>query len=202
MKIAYIRTSSVQQNLDVQRETVTKFGVDKIFEEQVSGASTDNREQLKQALDFVRDGDELVVTRIDRLARSVRDLQNIVHELEQKNVKLVCTEQPVDTSNAMGKMFLDLLGVFASFERTMIKERQAEGIAKAKLRGVYKGRKPKVEASRINDLKEEGLSISAIAREGVSQAKYGRLMMYFGLVVMFIVLSGWNSMIEPMTLNG
>jgi len=92
MKIAYIRTSSVQQNLDVQRETVTKFGVDKIFEEQVSGASTDNREQLKQALDFVRDGDELVVTRIDRLARSVRDLQNIVHELEQKNVKLVCTE--------------------------------------------------------------------------------------------------------------
>ena len=104
MKIAYIRTSSVQQNLDVQRETVTKFGVDKIFEEQVSGASTDNREQLKQALDFVRDGDELVVTRIDRLARSVRDLQNIVHELEQKNVKLVCTEQPVDTSNAMGKM--------------------------------------------------------------------------------------------------
>ena len=165
MKIAYIRTSSVQQNLDVQRETVTKFGVDKIFEEQVSGASTDNREQLKQALDFVRDGDELVVTRIDRLARSVRDLQNIVHELEQKNVKLVCTEQPVDTSNAMGKMFLDLLGVFASFERTMIKERQAEGIAKAKLRGVYKGRKPKVEASRINDLKEEGLSISAIARE-------------------------------------
>ena len=87
MKIAYIRTSSVQQNLDVQRETVTKFGVDKIFEEQVSGASTDNREQLKQALDFVRDGDELVVTRIDRLARSVRDLQNIVHELEQKNVK-------------------------------------------------------------------------------------------------------------------
>ena len=92
-------------------------------------------------------------------------MQNIVHELEQKNVKLVCTEQPVDTSNAMGKMFLDLLGVFASFERTMIKERQAEGIAKAKLRGVYKGRKPKVEACRINDLKEEGLSISAIARE-------------------------------------
>ena len=165
MKIAYIRTSSVQQNLDVQRETVTKFGVDKIFEEQVSGASTDNREQLKQALDFVRDGDELVVTRIDRLARSVRDLQNIVHELEQKNVKLVCTEQPVDTSNAMGKMFLDLLGVFASFERTMIKERQLEGIAKAKAKGVYKGRKQKVGADIVQELKEKGLSTSAIARQ-------------------------------------
>ena len=165
MKIAYIRTSSVQQNLDVQRETVTNFRVDKIFEAQVSGASTDNREKLKQALDFVRDGDELVVTRIDRLARSVRDLQNIVHELEQKNVKLVCTEQPVDTSNAMGKMFLDLLGVFASFERTMIKERQLEGIAKAKAKGVYKGRKQKVGADIVQELKEKGLSTSAIARQ-------------------------------------
>ena len=80
-------------------------------------------------------------------------------------MKLVCTEQPVDTSNAMGKMFLDLLGVFASFERTMIKERQLEGIAKAKAKGVYKGRKQKVGADIVQELKEKGLSTSAIARQ-------------------------------------
>ena len=164
MKIAYIRTSSVQQNLDVQRETVTKFGVDKIFEEQVSGASTDNREQLKQALDFVRDGDELVVTRIDRLARSLRDLQNIMHDLIEKGVHFSATEQSVNTSTPEGKCFLDMLGVFAEFETRLRHERQMEGIKNAKARGVYKGRKQTVDVAKIRELASKGLMKTVIAK--------------------------------------
>jgi DNA invertase Pin-like site-specific DNA recombinase len=90
---------------------------------------------------FLRRGDTLVVTRIDRLARSMRDLQNLVHELREKGAHLKATEQPIDTGSAAGKAFLDMLGVFAEFETNLRRERQLEGIADAKARGVYQGRK-------------------------------------------------------------
>ena len=105
-----------------------------------------------------------MVTRIDRLARSIRDLQNIIHELKGKGVALKATEQPIDTTTSAGKAFLDMLGVFAEFETNLRRERQLEGIAKAKERGVYKGRKVSVDPSIVQRLKSEGLGASEIAK--------------------------------------
>ena len=112
----------------------------------------------------VRDGDSLVVTRVDRLARSVGDLQDIVRLLKQKGVTLKATEQPIDTSSAAGKAFLDMLGVFAEFETNLRRERQMEGIAAAKSRGVYKGRKPHVDVAEIRRLKSDGMGPTEIAK--------------------------------------
>ena len=165
MKVSYIRVSSQQQSLEVQRESVMKYGVDKIFEEKVSGTSTDKREQLKQCLEFVREGDELVITRIDRLARSVLDLQLIVKQLMDKGVTLTSTEQPISTKDATSKCFLDMLGVFAELETNLRKERQLEGIAKAKEKGVYRGGKATIDVEQIKTLKAEGLGATAIARQ-------------------------------------
>jgi DNA invertase Pin-like site-specific DNA recombinase len=101
-------------------------------------------------LNFIREGDTVVITRIDRLARSLRDLQNLVYDFQQKGIAIKATEQPIDTNTAAGKAFLNMLGVFAEFETNIRKDRQMEGIAKAKTNGVYKGRKPISE-----DVKEE-----------------------------------------------
>lgn len=111
----------------------------------------------------MRDGDELVVTRIDRLARSIGDLQDIVRVLKAKGVALRATEQPIDTSTAAGKCFLDMLGVFAEFETNLRKERQLEGIARAKAAGLYKGRKRKVPIEEVKALRESGRSITELA---------------------------------------
>ena len=165
MKVSYIRVSSSSQSLDVQREAVENYGATKIFQEKVSGTSTQGREQLKECLDFVREGDELVITRIDRLARSVLDLQLIVKELTDKGVMLTATEQPISTKDATSKCFLDMLGVFAELETNLRKERQLEGIAKAKEKGVYKGGQTKIDVNQIKKLKEEGLGATAIARQ-------------------------------------
>ncbi len=130
---------------------------------------------------FLRPGDALVVTRIDRLARSLRDLQNIVHELKERRVTLRATEQPIDTGTAAGKAFLDMLGVFAEFETNLRKERQAEGIAAAKARGVYKGRKAKIDAADaavVRKLRyEEKLGPAEIARRlGIGRASVYRVL--------------------------
>ena len=113
------------------------------------------RTELQVLLDFLQPGDTLVVTRIDRLARSMKDLQDIVHELKAKGVALKATEQPVDTGSAAGKAFLDMLGVFAEFETNLRRERQLEGIKAAKARGVYKGRKPSIDPAEVRRLREE-----------------------------------------------
>jgi DNA invertase Pin-like site-specific DNA recombinase len=133
---------------------------------------------LQVLLDFLRDGDTLVVTRIDRLARSLKDLQDIVHELKAKGVALKATEQPVDTGNAAGKAFLDMLGVFAEFETNLRRERQLEGIAAAKGRGVYKGRKPSIDRAEVLRLRrEERLGLAAIARRlGIGRASVYRVL--------------------------
>jgi DNA invertase Pin-like site-specific DNA recombinase len=125
--------------------------------ETASGTSRDGRAELQVPLDFLQPGDTLTVTRIDRLARSVRDLQDIVHERRARGVTLRATEQPIDTGAAAGKCFLDMLRVFAEFGTSLPKERQVEGIAKA--RGAYKGRPPTIDAAAVKALKAEGLSI-------------------------------------------
>ena len=165
MKVGYARCSSVDQNLDVQLETLKKVGCEKIYKEKVSGTSTQGRDELKECLDYVREGDELVITRIDRLARSVLDLQLIVKELSDKGVNLTATEQSINTKTVEGKCFLDMLSVFADFETNLRKERQLEGIAKAKEKGIYKGRKSTIDADMIRELKESGLGASAIAKQ-------------------------------------
>jgi len=169
-KIGYARTSTTDQNLDAQISALNAAGCGMVRTEQKSGASLEGRPELKTILDFIHPGETLVVTRIDRLARSLGDLQTIVARLKSKGAHLAATEQPVDTSNATGKAFFDMLGVFAEFETNLRRERQAEGIAAAKRRGAYHGRAPKIDMSAIQAKLAEGLSPTKIARDmGVSR---------------------------------
>ncbi|MFT8354668.1 MAG: recombinase family protein [Gluconobacter japonicus] len=147
--IGYARVSSAAQSLEIQTAALTAAGCTKLFTEKKSGTSTAGRSALEKALEYAREGDTLTVTRIDRLARSIADLQTIIRCLKQKGIALRCTEQPVDTSTAAGKAFLDMLGVFAEFETNLRKERQMEGIAAAKAKGVYKGRKASVDREEV-----------------------------------------------------
>ena len=126
----------------------------------------------------MRDGDELVVTRIDRLARSIRDLQNLVHELKTWDVTLSATEQPIDTKTSAGKAFLDMLGVFSEFETNLRKERQMEGVRKAKELGVYKGRGRTIDASQKKfELKQNGYGATKISKEfGITRQSVYRLL--------------------------
>jgi DNA invertase Pin-like site-specific DNA recombinase len=117
--------------------------------------ATEGREALRTVPEFLHAGDVLMVTRIDRLARSIGDLQDIVRTFRARGAVLKATEQPIDTGTAAGKCFLDMLGVFAEFETNLRRERQLEGIAKAKAAGVYKGRQPSIEASRVRELKAQ-----------------------------------------------
>ena len=170
----YARVSTLDQDLAIQRAALKAAGCEVIRAEKASGTRRDGRTELQVLLDFLRAGDTLVVTRIDRLARSLKDLQDIVHELKGRGVALKATEQPVDTGTAAGKAFLDMLGVFAEFETNLRSERQLEGIAAAKAKGVYKGRPAKIKAEAIADLKAEGLGASAIAK----RLKIGRASVY------------------------
>ena len=174
-KYGYARISSAGQDLSMQIEALEQYGCDTIRKETISGTSIKGRDELKILLEFLREGDQLVVTRIDRLARSIRDLQNIVHTLKDKGVVLKATEQPVDTSTSAGKAFLDMLGVFAEFETNLRKERQMEGIRSAKERGVYKGRKPSIDRNKVIELRSQGMGASSIARElGIGRASVYR----------------------------
>ncbi len=173
----YCRVSSMTQDLSIQKEALLAAGCEIIRSEKVSGTSTQGRVELRNLLDFIRPGDELVITRIDRLARSIGDLQSIVNELNDKCVTLRATEQPIDTKSAAGKAFLSMLGVFAEFETNLRKERQAEGMQKAKECGVYKGRKPSIDRNRVQELKSEGLGASKIAKElGIGRASVYRVL--------------------------
>ena len=177
MKYGYARVSSVGQDLTIQVQSLEAAGCDVIREEKVSGTSLKGRNELNNLMDFMRDGDELVVTRIDRLARSIRDLQNIVHELKQKGVTLSATEQPIDTKSSAGNAFLGMLSVFSEFETNLRKERQMEGIKKAKENGVYKGRGRTINAAAICDLKKKGMGATKISKElGISRHSVYRLL--------------------------
>ena len=174
----YARVSTVDQDLAIQEAALRAAGCRVVRAEKRSGADREGRAELRLLLDFLRAGDTLVVTRVDRLARSLKDLQDIVHELRGRGVALRCTGQPVDTGTAAGKAFLDMLGVFAEFETALRRERQLEGIAAAKARGVYRGRKPRIDPAEVRRLREaEGLGASAIARRlGIGRASVYRLL--------------------------
>ena len=174
----YARVSSLDQDLTLQEETLRAAGCHVVRAEKRSGAGREGRTELRLLLDFLHEGDTLVVTRVDRLARSVKDLQDIVHELKAKGVALKATEQPVDTGTAAGKAFLDMLAVFAEFETNLRRERQLEGIRAAKARGVYKGRKPSIDPAEVRRLREaEGLGPSAIARRlGIGRTSVYRVL--------------------------
>jgi DNA invertase Pin-like site-specific DNA recombinase len=160
----YARVSTNDQDLTTQIEALKAAGCETIRDEKRSGTTREGRKELDIILAFLRKGDTLVVTRIDRLARSVADLQDVVRELKAKGAHLKATEQPIDTSSAAGKAFLDMLGVFAEFETNLRRERQMEGIAKAKAEGVYKGRKPSIDAAQVRALAAEGIGATEIAR--------------------------------------
>src|SRR6056297_1075295 len=179
MLIGYARTSTLEQTagLEAQRESLRAVGCERVWEEQTSSIGL--RASLKGAMTFCRDGDTLVVTKLDRLARSVRHLGEIIEELEGKNVGLRILELGLDTSNATGKLMLNVLGSVAQFEREMMLERQREGIAKAKALGKYKGRKPtaRLKAQEINDLVGQGIPKREIAKRlGVSERSVYRVM--------------------------
>ncbi len=178
MIIGYARTSTLEQQagLEAQQKTLSEVGCEKTYSEQVSSVA--RREALTEALSFCREGDVLIVTKLDRLARSVRHLGEIVDELTKRGIALRVLDMSLDTSTATGKLMLNVLGSIAQFEREMMLERQREGIAKAKAEGRYKGRKPtaRMKASEVLQLLGQGYKKHEIAqRLSISQRSVYRI---------------------------
>ena len=179
MKIGYARTSTVEQvaGLQGQERDLRAARADKVYSERVSSVA--KRDQLETAIDFCREGDTLIVTKLDRLARSMAHLVTITQQLEKKGVTLNILAINLDTSTPTGKLMLNLLGSIAQFERELMLERQREGIAKAKAEGKYKGRVPTAQrkASDVIKLKAEGLKAEEIAqRLEISRASVFRVL--------------------------
>lgn len=188
MLVGYARTSTLDQKagLEAQLRDLGAAGCEKVFVEQVSSAA--KREQLSTALDFVREGDTLIVTKLDRLARSVADLVALTTRLAEKGASLKVLGLNLDTETPTGKLMLNLLGSIAQFERELMLERQREGIAKAKAEGKYRGRKPtaRTKAADIRRLRSEGVGATSIAEQlGISRASVYRglatLQAHFGV---------------------
>ena len=179
MKIGYARVSSIGQNLEAQIEKLTAFGCEKLFQEKRSGASRDKREAMTSALEFCREGDVLVITKLDRLARSMFDLQEITKTLERKGVDFVVLDQAIDTTTPAGRLTFHLLGAVAEFERDLIAERRTEGIAHAKGRGVKFGRREKLTALQLEELRaarRAGESRAALMKRfAISKSSFYRL---------------------------
>ena len=168
--VAYLRVSSAAQNLERQEELAV--GADRVFREKESGKEGGSRPVLKEAIEWVRAGDTLVVWSIDRLARSIVDLNAIVSELRSKGVavhfeKERMTFNPGEEADPYTEVMFNMLGTFAQFERRIIRQRQLEGIALAKAAGKYKGQKPKLSASQVEEVKAKEAA-------GVPKSKIGR----------------------------
>ncbi len=179
MLIGYARTSTLDQSagLDAQHRDLTAAGVEKLFSEQVSSVDVARRESLEAALDYLRDGDTLVVTKLDRLARSVAHLLQIVERIEAKGASLRILAMNLDTSTPTGKLMMTVMGGVAEFERAVMLERQREGIAKAKNEGKYKGRKPTARAKgdEIRAMRASGKTVPQIVEAlAVSRASVYR----------------------------
>lgn len=179
MIIGYARTSTTEQlaGLEAQLRDLAAVGVEKTFQEQVSSVA--ERAQLKAALEWARDGDILVVTKLDRLARSVSALVGIVEQLERKKIALRILGLGIDTATPTGRLMLTMLGAVAEFERTIMLERQKEGIAKAKRDGKYRGRAPTAQRqlATVLAMAAQGVSRQDIAlRTGISRASVYRLL--------------------------
>jgi len=179
LKVGYGRTSTLEQQagLDAQIRDLQTAGCEKIFSEQVSSVAT--RPQLEAALDFIREGDTLIVTKLDRLARSTGHLLEIADRVKLKGANLHVLNLAADTGSATGKLLFTMIGAVATFEREMMLERQREGIAKAKAEGKYKGRKPTVRArsTEVVALISDGVRPTDIARQlGIGRASVYRIL--------------------------
>ena len=165
--VGYVRVSSLDQNTARQLDGVQ---LDKVFTDKASGKDT-NRPQLQAALDYLREGDKLIVHSLDRLARNLDDLRKIVYSLTSKGVVVEFVKENLTFTtddSAMSRLLLSVMGAFSEFERSLIKERQREGIALAKNRGVYKGRKPSLSDERVAEMRQrvaDGEPKAALARE-------------------------------------
>ena len=178
MIVGYVRVSTVEQNESRQLVTMDKYKVEKVFSEKVSAKDT-NRPELQILLDFVREGDTVVVHDFSRLARSTKDLLDIVEYLNDKKVTLISSKENIDSSTASGKLMLTMIGAINEFERANMLERQREGIAIAKAEGKYKGRK-KIQIEGIKDYYNKymnrKMSVTAIAKElGISRTTLYKL---------------------------
>ncbi|APY14772.1 recombinase family protein [Brucella sp. 10RB9214] len=178
--VGYARTSTTDQKagLEAQLRDLSAAGASRIFQEELSSVAT-KRPELERALDYVREGDTLIVTKLDRLARSVADLVAITETLRTKGVALRILSMNLDTATPTGKLMLNLLGSIAEFERELMLERQREGIAKAKAEGKYKGRAPtaRAKAEDVLRLKAGGMTADAIATKlGIGRASVFRIL--------------------------
>lgn len=179
MKLGYARTSTLDQvaGVEQQQDDLRRAGCERMFVEQTS--SVGERAQLEAALDYLRDGDVLVVTKLDRLARSVRDLLNIVDRVKSKGAGLNILAMNLDTTTATGRLMLNVLGSVAEFERDMMLERQAAGVAKAKAEGKYKGRAPtaRAKAAEVEALLLAGERPGDVAKKlGIGRSSVYRAM--------------------------
>ncbi len=177
MRIGYRRVSSEEQSLERQELT----GCEKVFEEKASAGGGSERPELDRLLEFARDGDEVAVHSIDRLARDLVDLQRILERLNAKGVSLTfLTERltfSASSEDPFARLQFQLLGAFAQFERAITHKRQAEGIAKAKAKGVYRGRQPSIAPAQVQELHRAGLGATAIAKQlGIARASVYRLL--------------------------
>lgn len=173
----YARASADDQSTSIQEAALRAAGCAVVKAEKQSGTSLEGRAQLETILEFIDENDLLVVTRVDRLARSVADVEKIVAQLKAKGAHLKATEQNIDTTTSEGTAFLQMLSVFAQFETAIRRERQREGIDKAKAAGVYKGRPAKIEEAEVRALKAEGLGATEIARRlGIGRASVYRVL--------------------------
>jgi DNA invertase Pin-like site-specific DNA recombinase len=176
-RIGYARVSTTDQDLDIQLAKLKAEGCELVRSEKVSGASRQGRVELETVIAFLRPGDELVVARLDRLGRDTRDVLNLIHECEEKGAFVTVLDPHVSTRGEMGHIVLTVLGMVAQMERRFIMERQREGIARAKAEGVYKGGKRRVDRERVQALRADGLTPSAIAREvGCSRMQVYRVL--------------------------
>lgn len=175
MIYGYARASIVHDDLPAQVAALKASGCSTVWTEERTDAIRDSRAELGAMLDLLRDGDTLVVTRFDRLARSLGDLQDIVRSLEAKGVNLRASERAIDTGQDAPMGFLDMLPVFVEFEANLRKERQMQGIAKAKAEGAFKGRKPSIDVSKVRELQASGLGPTEIANKlGIGRASVYR----------------------------
>ena len=179
MKVGYGRTSTLDQQagLDAQIRDLMEARCEKIFTEQVSAIG--RRPQLEAALDFIREGDQLICTRLDRLARSTQHLLEIAEKVRAKGADLHILNLGADTSTATGKLIFTIIGAVGAFERELMLERQREGIQKAKAEGRYRGRKPtaRARAAEVMSLKADGVRPVDIARRlGIGRASVYRVL--------------------------
>ena len=178
MLVGYVRVSSVDQNEGRQLETMKKYGVEKVYSEKVSAKDT-NRTELQSMLDFVREGDTVVIHDFSRLARSTKDLLEIVELLKDKKVNLISSKEKIDSSTPTGKLMLTMIGAINEFERANLLERQREGIALAKKEGKYQGRKEvniKDFDKHYNRYRNREVNKSQLAKElGISRPTLDKL---------------------------